>query len=147
MDSGQQEARVVVGIDGSTEGYAALRWAVRAAARSGATLDVVHSWRAPEFEAAHMSALTPAIDYAEMGRALVAEQVEQALTDEPECGGIAVEVFLTGDAPKRAICERSEGAQLVVVGSRGRGAFEGMLSGSVSQYVSVHARCPVLIVR
>jgi nucleotide-binding universal stress UspA family protein len=147
MEATGSGGRVVVGVDGSEEGRAALRWAIRAAGRSGALLEVVHSWRASEFELAHLSGINPAIDYEGIGGRMVADELAQALAAEPDCGGIETLVTLSGDAPKRLLCQRSEGADLVVVGARGRGAFDGMLSGSVSQYVTVHAHCPVLVVR
>lgn len=147
MEPSHEAQRVVVGIDGSPEAHDALRWAVRAAARSGAVLEVLHSWRAPEFELAHMSGISPAIDYESIAGEMVQSEISRALEEEPDCVVAETRAVLSGDAPKRLLCEHSDGAQLVVVGSRGRGAFEGMLSGSVSQYVSVHAHCPVLIVR
>ena len=50
-------------------------------------------------------------------------------------------------APAPTLVERSKGAAILVVGSRGHGAFLGMLIGSVSQYCVTHARCPVLVLR
>ncbi len=60
---------------------------------------------------------------------------------------VAVERVVTMDRPTHALQERSAGAQLLVVGSRGRGGVVGTILGSVSQTLLHHAACPVVIVR
>jgi len=51
------------------------------------------------------------------------------------------------ESPAVVLIEASEGADLLVVGSRGLGGFKGLVLGSVSQQCSHHARCPITIVR
>jgi len=50
------------------------------------------------------------------------------------------------ESPAKVLVDASDGADLLVVGSRGLGGFKGLLSGSMSQQCSLHARCPVVIV-
>jgi nucleotide-binding universal stress UspA family protein len=61
--------------------------------------------------------------------------------------GPTIERKLVQARPAEALLAEAEGADLVVVGSRGLGGFSGLLLGSVSQQVAHHARCPVVIVR
>lgn len=60
---------------------------------------------------------------------------------------VPVETVVTRGRPVRTLLERGEHAQLIVVGSRGRGGFKGMLLGSTSQALVTHAPCPVAVVR
>ncbi len=55
--------------------------------------------------------------------------------------------MVTWDRPVRCLLNHAADAQLLVVGSRGRGGFSGMLLGSTSQALMYHAPCPLLVVR
>lgn len=63
-----------------------------------------------------------------------------------ETSGIDIERAVVEGAPAPALLEAAEGAALLVVGSRGRGGFTGLLLGSVSQQCAHHAPCPLVIV-
>lgn len=139
--SGERSApRVVVGVDGSEAAAAALRWAAEEARLRGAALQVVHAWEVPYPAELAFAGGT----YAAMEQA-AHEVVAEALTD---AGLIADEVDhqVVQSTPSRAILEAAGEATLVVVGSRGRGGFAGLLLGSVSHQVSQHAGCPVVVV-
>jgi nucleotide-binding universal stress UspA family protein len=132
--------RVVVGVDGSDGAVAALHWAVEEARLRAATLTVVHGWEVP-----YAGEMTDLGDVQEAcGRAaieLVDHMVEAAGLDTEQ-----VERRVVHDAPVQAIADAAEGADLVVVGSRGRGGFTGLLLGSVSHQVSRHSDRPVVVV-
>ena len=71
---------------------------------------------------------------------VLADTVRDALGAEAP-----VEQFVVQGHPAQALVDRSDQARLIVVGSRGRGGFTGLLLGSVSQHVVSHARCPVVV--
>lgn len=134
--------RVVVGVDGSPTSRAALRLAADIADRYGASLRAVETW-----EFTPMAALTGVeTDLDELQRAAqlrLDRVVREELGDE---GAEAVERVALAEAPVPALLREGEEADLLVVGSRGLGGFKGLLVGSVSQQVTTHAPCPVLVV-
>ncbi len=139
--------RIVVGTDGSSGSRRALRWALAEAELRGAELDVVHaiqlyavSLGVPTYPTAHMHY---PYDVEEAGRHLL----DQELAELPVGRGeVAVHGELVEGRPAAALIERSLGAELLVVGSRGLGGFSGLLLGSVAQQCAQHAHCPVVVV-
>ncbi|MFJ4668353.1 universal stress protein [Kitasatospora purpeofusca] len=133
---------IVVGVDGSPSSQKALRWAVEQARLTGATVEAVLCWTLPTvYGRAPMS-----VDR-ELGHA--AEKVLAKAVDEATGDVRPVRIRKTavlGNASE-VLVERSHGADLLVVGSRGRGGFAGALLGSVGQHCVQHARCPVVVVR
>ncbi|POX48408.1 universal stress protein [Streptomyces sp. Ru72] len=135
--------RVVVGVDGSPSSHAALRWAVRYAGLIGGTVEAVAAWDLPG--AYGWSALAVDADFDE---AVARQRLNQELNDvlgreEAASAGALVVRGNTVDV----LLTAAEGAEALVVGSRGRGGFARALLGSVSQHVAQHAKCPVVIVR
>ena len=137
-------ARIVVGVDGSPGSLLALRWAVEEAGLRHATVEAVHAWHYPYVaELAGMPPYSIAHDDLEEAARSV---LRQALDAVPATTGVPVEpVVMQGDAAG-SLVERAKGADLLVVGSRGRGGFAGLLLGSVGQQCAHHAPCPVTIV-
>lgn len=140
--------RIVVGVDGSPAAGEALDWAVNEAALRGATLEVASVWEDP-YRYWGEAVPTEAEDEAEVEvrakvRALAASAAEKArfLRTDIEVRPVSAE----GGAADRLI-EMSFGAELLVVGTRGRGGFRGLVLGSVSQQCISHAHCPVVVVR
>jgi nucleotide-binding universal stress UspA family protein len=123
--------RIVVGVDGSEAGDAALRWAADIARMRDATLVVVHAWTfippAPLSEPGLMA--VPAGDL--VGDLEVESQAADAVLDE------ALERVGVSEL----------GADLLVVGSHGHGAIGAALLGSVSRHAEKHASCEVMIIR
>ncbi|HLI53683.1 MAG TPA: universal stress protein [Acidimicrobiales bacterium] len=141
----RRERLVVVGVDGSESSSAALRWAADEARLRGATLKVVEAWHIPSVGYGAYVAIPEGFeDWAKEAAASLEEQLAEVLGDEP--GVTVVREVVEGPAAK-VILDAAEGAELLVVGSRGRGGFSGLLLGSVSAHVAHHAPCPVTIVR
>ena len=142
MDQGTLTPFIVVGVDGSDASKDALRWAATQARLTGAAVHAICTWDFPTGYG--WGPFISDLDLAEEARKGLERTIEQALADMPEVPLVArVE---RGHAAG-ILVDASRDADLLVVGSRGRGAFSGMLLGSVSQHCAQHAACPVLIVR
>lgn len=137
---------VVVGVDGSELSDAALEFAFEAAAARETPLVAVHTWL--DVNAAGAWAVLPGtIDWdwvQQEEEKLLAERLAPWREKFPD---VDVRPLVVRDRPDRALLEHAAGAQLLVVGSRGRGAFAGIGFGSVSQTLIHHAECPVAIAR
>lgn len=140
---------VVVGVDdhdlddGENESVRALRWAY--GVDTARIIEVVHSWFVPTFVAGRFS--SPGADFDELDAeaVAVAERVIAAAGD-PE-GDVEVRAAAINGTPEFALIEASRDADLVVVGSRGRGGFAGLVLGSTSLDLASYAHCPVAIIR
>jgi nucleotide-binding universal stress UspA family protein len=137
---------VVAGLDGSAESIAALAWASRYAAATGAQVRAVHAWH------------YPAAFGVPVGKApgSVTAEVEQRMRDDldeavaqvyPDGSDGQVEVLLRYGHPVEVLIDESKDADLLVVGHHGHHAFSGMLVGSVSIHCVTSALCPVVVVR
>jgi nucleotide-binding universal stress UspA family protein len=156
---------IVVGLDGSAASNRALRWALQQAQlHDDARVVAIHAYRLPELRgaSAYTESYLPAgalerrteqeRDLRAREETQARERAEQLIADalaaeggKPE--GIVIDPVVIAAEPARTLIERSEGADLLVLGSRGLGGFQGLLVGSVSQKCLHHAHCPVVVIR
>lgn len=143
--------RVLAGVDTSPSSTAALARAVQEAEWRDATLELLYAFAPPEPIAGFPVPVERGADKVDMDAeyAKARKQLADWLDGlDLDTGDLEVEWTVVADQrPSRALVERSKDAELVVVGSRGRGGFAGLRLGSVSEQVARHAHCPVLIVR
>lgn len=149
-----QPPAVVVGVDGSASSNEALRWALGEARLRKAPLRALHAW-------IYLHALVPplvgypytretinptALDAAAAGKQGAEAILDQALATVGDLDDIALTRLIVQDSPAQALIDAVSAQDRLVVGSRGRGGFAGLLLGSVSQQCAQHAPCPVVIV-
>jgi nucleotide-binding universal stress UspA family protein len=135
--------RVVVGVDGSGACAAVLGVAFQAAAQRGVPVTAVHAWTR-DVPADHEAVCGPATA-AEARASLILDQALEPWRSR--FADVPVETRLLGAEPAAALIRESEGAALIVVGSRALGAARAALFGSVSRNVVQRARCPAVVVR
>ncbi|MGQ4599128.1 universal stress protein [Nocardia sp. R6R-6] len=130
---------VVVGVDGTEISEPAIEAALNEASARSVPLLALHVWTGVELPGA--------------GPEPAAEPEKQIVLAESLAGwqerfpDVEIQREIATDRPERCLLERSERAQLLVVGSRGRGGFAGMLFGSTSQALLLSVQCPIMIVR
>jgi nucleotide-binding universal stress UspA family protein len=136
--------RIVVGVDGSESARRALQWAVAEARRREASVDVVHGWQVPFAVPSPLAGLPLDDDFLEKeARAELDRIIEGAgEVDQP----VPVEGLLVRGGAARAVLDAAQGADLVVLGTRGLGGFRGLLLGSVTHQVAHHVGCPMVVV-
>ena len=132
---------VVVGVDGSEQSLAALAWAITEARLRQGRIRVITAWYYPPLAS-------------EVGDGVIdesfkqaAEQVQARALSVVADAGVPATGQVVENSPATALLHAAGDADLLVVGSRGHGAFTGLRLGSVSSQVAHHAPCPVLIVR
>lgn len=133
--------RIVVGVDGSDLSKLALRWAARIAAAEDACVDAIMAWQMPTLA---YESVGPFVDMQDATNEALMHAVDDVF-GEQRPNGMQLRAIQGGGAP--VLLDASRDALMVVVGSRGRGGFAGLLLGSVSAKVAEHAECPVLVVR
>jgi nucleotide-binding universal stress UspA family protein len=137
--------RIVVGVDTSEGSRAALRWALGQAARTGAEIEAVLAY---DFGLA----------WIDVGSGYQAQWIQHAADSAkarlhsfleetgPGPDGVVVHPVVVEGAASEVLTELASNADLLVVGTRGRGGFKGLLLGSVSQRCAQRAPCPVVVV-
>jgi nucleotide-binding universal stress UspA family protein len=141
------ERRIVAGVDGSDSSLRALRWAIRQAGLTGATVDAIAAW--------HYPVATGGFGYAPMGTGekfdfneITQKVLADAIGSTVDQGSdVRVRDRAVEGNAAQVLIDASAGADLLVLGSRGHGGFTEALLGSVSQHCVHHARCPVLVIR
>ncbi|BDA63991.1 universal stress protein [Actinomyces capricornis] len=137
--------RIVVGVDGSSSARRALQWAVQEAEAWDAELTAVAA--VPMASGAGALAWLPAAVDRDQVLADVRSGLDHAVAEALEGrAGIEVRRHALDGNPAELMAEFSTAVDLIVVGSRGRGGFSGLLLGSTSQAVLSHASCPVMVV-
>ncbi len=138
MDASERDnRRIVVGVDGSSASKAALTWAVREAARTGALVEAVSAyyWYPMPIQD---------IDYKKLARDVLTEAIRDAVGDT---GSVEVIPRVVEGNATRALLDAARSADLLVVGNHGCHGFTEALLGSVAQHCIHHATCPVVVVR
>lgn len=132
---------IVVGLDGSAESRAAVDWAAREAQRRGLPVRLVTAWIWRPVD-------VPSAQESEAQRQWARQLLDEARQDlAARYPDLPVAVEPVSDLAPRALLESAEGAETLVLGSRGHGAIAGFLLGSVGQHVLARAHVPVVLVR
>jgi nucleotide-binding universal stress UspA family protein len=147
-------AKIVVGIDESEPSREALRWAVEEGRLRHADVVALHAWLPPALPAALDLAPAPVAPPPNLPEVVAeakaaAEDLVHGIVEEVvgEDTGVDVRTQTVEGPPATTLIEASGDAELLVVGSRGRGGFTGLLLGSTSLQCVTHARCPVVVHR
>jgi nucleotide-binding universal stress UspA family protein len=145
-DGGVTGPRVVAGIDFSTGSRAALLFALQDAVRRRVPVEVVTAYRSPDdwMDFYAIAGVEPdEFRTAALGR--LRRFVDEVLPDGPQPPP-EIRLQATLGSASDVLVRESQGADLLVVGSRGHGGFASMLLGSVSMQCAAHATCPVTVV-
>lgn len=147
--------RIVAGVDGSEASARALQWAVDEARVHGYAVEAVYVYEhTPSWQMYAYGEVGPVVgeewtresrdETARVARSLVEDVVSRVRNPER----VPIEPVVVEDRrPARALVDRSRTAAMLVVGSRGRGGFAGLVLGSVGQQCAHHAECPLVILR
>jgi nucleotide-binding universal stress UspA family protein len=139
-------AGIIVGIDGSDHSRRALEWAVKEAAIRHAPLTVLVVQPAIAGYTGSAVAYPGDAALADQARKTAQEETDQVLAGVGGSGPESVTVQAAIGIPAAVLIAASQGADLVVVGSRGSGGFRELVLGSVSTQVTHHAHCPVVVI-
>ncbi len=138
---------IVAATDGSEESLRGVEWAAREAVLRGAPLRIVS---APGLLPRMVSSQGHS-EYQTVSDVMRKESDVALTTAAARAAKVAPDLLIDTDhldgAPAEAVTESGSGALMLVVGSRGIGAFHAMILGSVSRYAATHASCPVVVVR
>ena len=139
--------RIVAGVDGSPSSVRALRWAIQQGGLTGAAVDAVIAWHYPIATGGYgwaPTGMATSFNFKENAEKVLAEAISTACD---QSSGVPVRARAVEGNPAQVLLDASDGAELLVVGSRGHGGLAEALLGSVSQHCVHHARCPVVVMR
>jgi nucleotide-binding universal stress UspA family protein len=148
--------RIVVGVDGSESSKRALRWAAEEAVLRGASLEVVHTYEHDRTWTSYPGDEDVSALAVEQLRDQIARTADRAAAHAravvdrlvADLDGVAATgSVVQSQHPAKTLVERSRDADMLVVGSRGRGGFKELLLGSIGQQCASYAECPVVIIR
>lgn len=148
-DQTEGRDRIVVGVDGSDSSIEALGWAVRQAELTQGVVEAVTAWDLPSSHGGAIVGVMPPANRdataqeSETHRQLK-EVVEKTVGSPPP---VAVRTEVRYGSAAGVLIDAARDASLLVVGSRGLGAFSRLLLGSVAQHCTQHATCPVVVIR
>ena len=131
---------IVVGVDGSEQSLAALRWAVEEARMRRGKVHLITAWHYPPVP-------STVEDSGSNDSFHAAERVQAGALKAVDAEDVDITGMLVRGSPAAALLDAATDADLLVVGSRGHGGFAGLLLGSTSSQLAHHAPCPVLVVR
>jgi nucleotide-binding universal stress UspA family protein len=132
----------VAGVDGSPQSREALGWAIKEAELRGGRVVAVTAWEFPP--------LATGLEVVSMEReafANAATHVLDVAVGALSVSDVPVQTLVAHGSPAKVLIEAAEGADVVVVGSRGLGGFAGLLLGSVSAHLVHHCPCTVVVIR
>jgi nucleotide-binding universal stress UspA family protein len=132
--------RIVVGVDGSEHSNAALKWALADAQQHSGMVTAVLAWQLP------FVSFPGAFDREELEQAYKQFLIDTVSAIAPT-PAVPLETLVAEGDPTESMVEASKGANLLVMGIRGRSRFAGLLLGAVSQAVAANAHCPVVLVK
>ncbi len=134
---------IVAGIDGSSNSKVALKFAAEEAAVRNEPLRIVCVWHVPvPLYTGGSFAVLDADIYLDAARESADKEIQEVLGE----GAAQAELVMREGSAAQILMEESANASMLVIGSRGRGGFSGLVLGSVSQQCAAHAKCPVTIV-
>jgi nucleotide-binding universal stress UspA family protein len=132
--------RIVVGVDGSEHSNAALKWALADAQEHSGMVTAVLAWQLP------FVSFPGAFDREELEQAYKQFLIDTVSAIAPT-PAVPLETLVAEGDPTESMVEASKGANLLVMGIRGRSRFAVLLLGAVSQAVAANAHCPVVLVK
>lgn len=136
---------IVVGIDGSEGAARALEFAAEEATLRRKGLRIVAVWHipAPVYSGGAMAPSFSLDEFEHSMRAAAERQASDGLAKHPD---LVSDLVIKEGNPAQVLLDESDGADMLVLGSRGLGGFRGLVLGSVGQQCAHHARCPIVIV-